>query len=175
MNKKRVKIVNAAIFIVIIVSFLSAAGCASRRSAPLTIRSGETAKLGGIQWTVVSSVKTREVGPEKGRVNAKGWFMVLDLSLANSGNEKIKLKPEALVLDDAAGQKFSIDKKATDAYVKGLANPEVASVFSASIAPGAKKNVAVVYAISEKATKLSLKINGSSIGADRDLQIDLGF
>jgi|GEM_PF-2670922 len=142
---------------------------------PVSIKSGESAKLGGINWSVISVLKTRDVGQAGAKVTAPDWFLIVDFYLTNIGDQKITLKPEAFTLKDGAGKTYVIDKKATDAQIKGLANPKLVSVYSASILTKEKQRVVMVFAIPEAATKLVLNVDGAAIGADRNLQINLGF
>ncbi len=169
------RIIAVAIIIAALVAIvLIVRACRAPAAEPVVIKSGQATQLGGIKWSVISVLKTRDVGPQDTRVTAKNWFLIVDLYLTNTGG-KITLKPEAFNLKDGAGKTYQIDRKATDAQIKGLANPKLASVYSASILAKEKQRVVMVFAIPESAIKLKLNVDGGLIGADRNLQIDLGF
>lgn len=163
-------IIAALIAIVLIIR-----ACRAPAAEPVAIKSGQSAKLGGIDWSVISVLKTRDVGPSDAKVTAPDWFLIVDFYLTNIGDQKITLKPEAFELKDGAGKRYLIDKKATDAQIKGLNNPKLVSVYSASITVKEKQRVVMVFAIPESATELTLHVDGAAVGADRNLQIDLGF
>ena len=168
------------IAIILIVAALTAVvllvrACRAPAAEPVTIKSGQSAKLGGINWSVISVLKTRDVGPADTKLTAPNWFLVVDLYLTNTGADKITLNPDAFTLTDGAAKTYKIDKAATDAQIKGLANPKLVSVYSATIIPKEKKRVVMLFSIPESAVKLMLNVDGDSIGADRGLKIDLGF
>ncbi len=142
---------------------------------PVTIKSGTSASISGVKWSVVSVLKTRQIGPPGQTTMAKGWYLVVDLYLVNNSHQQINLDPTALTLVDNRQKEYSVSKTATDKQLINLANPKVLSIYQAAVAPGGRKRVVTVFEISEDASVLLLKVNGGKIGSDRDLHIDLGF
>lgn len=172
-TRRIIAVVVAITMLVMVVLIVRA--CQKPASAPLHIGSGQSTVLTDIKWSVISVLKTRSVGPDDGRIYAKNWFLVVDLYLTNARKEKVELEPTAFTLTDGGKNSYQIDRKATDAQVAGLANPKLLSIFAANVLPKAKQRVVMVFAIPETADKLVLNVDGLSIGADRDLIIDLGF
>lgn len=164
------------ILLIVIVGIVFAVrSCLTPAPAPIRIKSGQSTILSEIKWTVISVLKTRQVGPDDGRLNANAWFLVVDLYLTNAGKNKVELDPAAFKLTDNSDKSYAVDKKATDAQIKGLANPKLMSVFNAAISSQAKQRVVMVFSIPETSGKLVLNVDKSSVGADRNLIIDLGF
>jgi hypothetical protein len=173
--KIRQAIAIVVLLLAIVTIVFGIRACTAPAPAPSRIKSGQSTILGDVKWTVISVLKTRSVGPDDGRVEADAWFLVVDLYLTNGGKDKLTLDPEGFKLSDNTKNSYSIDKKATDAQLKGLANPKLASIFNATITTNAKQRVVLVFAIPETSSALVLNVDGSSVGADRDLIIDLGF
>jgi hypothetical protein len=170
------RIIAIALVVVLLVAIvLVVRACTGAGAAPIKIKSGQSTKLGGLNWSVISVLKTRDVGPPDNKLTAKNWFLVVDLYLINSGTDKVTLKPEAFTLSDAAGKTYEVDKKATDAQIKGLSNVKLESVFSTVIPPKQKQRVVMLFAIPDTAKKLMLNVSGAAIGANQGIQIDLGF
>lgn len=174
MRTRRV-IAIAVLLVVYAGVIVTVRACQKSAPAPVRIKSGQVTVLGDVKWTVINVLKTDAVGSDDGKVNAKNWFLLVDLYLTNGGEKKVTLNPAALTLTDGNKNSYQIDKKATDAYIKGLSNPKLLSVFATTIPVQTKKRSVMVFSIPETANKLVLNVDRSSVGADRDLIIDLGF
>ena len=171
---RRYLVIAAAAVIVLIGLVLVIRSCAVTPAA-VKVSSGQVTSLGDVKWQVVSALKTKQISLSGQVVTAKGWYMVIDLYLDNTGRSDLTFDPSSLVLKDGKGVAYPADRSATDKQIAQLANSGVVSIFGAKLPAGQKKRFAGVFDIAETATQLQLTILGNKYGTNKDLVIALGF
>lgn len=175
MKASQRRMVTAAIAILIVIaSGLVIRNCGAK-PAPISIKSGQTRALGSINWSIVSVMKVRTIEPSGANLNAKGWFLIVDLYLTNQGKKAIQFNSDSIILTDSSGKTYAPDKKATDAQLKAQGSSTVSSIFNTTLNPGKQQRLVAAFDVSETANKLKMTIRGSNYGSKQDLIIDLGF
>lgn len=169
----RVILALALILIVVVAGQLIRASSAKQPAKRAA--TGATIAMGAMKWHVMGTSKVRELGNPDAPITAKGWFIVVDLSLTDATKKKVKVDPSAVVVVDKEKHVYPADKTATDSQARMYNGIQIMSLFNANLATQQPARVAAVFPIGEAASGLKLKVIGAKVGVAQDLLIDIGF
>jgi hypothetical protein len=164
----------AAVVIVLIAAVIGIRSCLQPQTK-VKVGSGQVTSLGDVKWQVVSVLKTKQISLSGKAITAKGWYMIIDLYLENTGKSTLTFDPASIELKDGKGVAYTADHAATDKQIGQTASASLGSIFGATLKGGEKKRFVGVFDISETATAMQLTILGSKYGSNKDLVIALGF
>jgi hypothetical protein len=131
----------------------SAAGASPARTA-----AGQPLLLGALTVTVETVQRNQNLfggGGESGNSSAGGPFTVVQIGMANGGNQSITMQPTDFRLVDDRGRSYAVDTEATRMATQAARRR---SPFDATVPPGGRLETALAFETAPDATTLSLHV-----------------
>jgi hypothetical protein len=131
----------------------SAAGGSPARTA-----AGQPLLLGALTVTVETVQRNQNLfgGGEAGNASAGGPFTVVQVGMANAGNQSITMQPSDFRLVDDRGRSYAVDAEATRMASQTARRR---SPFDATVPPGGRLETALAFETAPDATTLSLHVS----------------
>ncbi len=179
LTKRGRRVIAASAFVLVLIMIVTVAGLLLKQGAgkntAKSAATGATVSMGNLKWHVNGAFRAQELNGSDGPIKAKGSFIVVDMSLTNTANNKITIDPTAVAVVDKDKHVYKADKNATASQAKVYNGEPIISLFQATLAPKTATRVTAVFPIGAASSHLKLKFIGAKVGAAQDLLIDIGF
>ena len=131
----------------------TAVGAPTARTA-----AGQPLLLGALTVTVETVQRNQNLfgGGEGGNANAGGPFTVVQIGLANAGNQSITMQAADFRLVDDRGRSYAVDAEATRMATQTARRR---SPFDATVPPGGRLETALAFETAPDAGSLSLHVS----------------
>jgi hypothetical protein len=126
--------------------------------APARTAAGQPLLLGALTVTVEAVQRNQNLfgGGESGNASAGGPFTVVQIGMANAGNQSITMQAADFQLVDDRGRSYALDSEATRMACQAARRR---SPFDATVPPGGRLETALAFETAPDAATLSLHVS----------------
>lgn len=110
----------------------------------------------GVQYTVGVAHQAARVGTSDAGRQARGVFLLVPLTVRNTGREPVALEPGDVALLDAQGRRYSPDVAATRLHAEAVGGD---SLLETAVQPGLTLSGVLVFDVPADASGLVLRIS----------------
>jgi Domain of unknown function (DUF4352) len=126
-------------------------------ASPARTAAGQPLQLGALTVSVETVQRNQNVfgGGESGNASAGGPFTVVQVGMANAGNQSITMQASDFRLVDDRGRTYAVDAEATRMACQAARRR---SPFDATVPPGGRLETALAFETAPDANTLSLHV-----------------